>query len=146
MRYQAPDIENNICKRCNLERDTIEHCLYDCEHIQPFLNLLSNWIQQELAVFNFEMTMKSFLFGDIENHEINMGLEHILLEAKKFIFYEIKENNRNSELQFASFKNRIKNLISLERKIAANKNESNKFEQKWIICAPVFDDIINPDP
>ena len=93
LRYQAPDIDDNVCKRCNLERDTIEHCLYECEKIQPFLNLLTNWIKQ-LAIIEFEMTLKTFLFGDIGNTPINKGLEHILLEAKKFVFYDLKDKNK----------------------------------------------------
>ena len=44
-KYRAPGVENNHCKRCKIERDTIEHCLYECECIQDFLALLENWIK-----------------------------------------------------------------------------------------------------
>ena len=139
LRYQAPDVDNNICTRCQLERDTIEHSLFECDRIQSFLTRLTQWIQQELLIRDFELTMKNFLFGNIGRSKINKGLEHILLEAKKYIFYELGDQaNINAEFHMTAFVNRIKHLVMLERKIAENLNKMEKFEEKWECCETVF--------
>ena len=93
------------------------------------------------------MTMSSFLFGNVGGPNTNAGLEHILLEAKKFLFYDVREHrNLTANVQFQLFKHRVKYLIWLERKIAINTNRLEKFEQKWNLCETTFTDIFNPDP
>ena len=88
---------------------------------------------------DFELNIKNFIFGNIENSKINKGLEHIILEAKKYIFYELSDQeNINAELHLAAFKNRIRNLIALERKTAENSGNLGKFEEKWESCDTVF--------
>ena len=145
LRYQAPDIVNNICPRCDLERHDIEHCLFECDRIQVFLTLLTQWIQQDLLIRDFDLNLKTFLFGNIENSKTNKGLEHILIEAKKYIFYELAENkNINADLHMASFKNKIKNLIAIERKTAENRNNLENFLVKWECCEVAFN-ILDPD-
>ena len=83
------------------------------------------------------------MFGNVN---ISDGLEHILLEAKKFIFYQIKEQNiLETPLLFASFKNKIKNLIIIEKKVAESKSMLDQFEKKWDFCAITFFNFYVPD-
>ena len=90
--------------------------------------------------------MRSFIFGNIDNCNDSKGLEHILLEAKKFIFYNIKDPNRpNNQVLFLSFKKKIKNMIVIKQKIAIRKNKVEQFGKKWEFCTHLFLNILDFD-
>ena len=94
---------------------------------------------------DFELNLKTFLLGNIESSNTNKGLEHILIEAKKYIFYELADNkNINADLHMYSFKNRIKNLIAIERRTAENRNQLERFLVKWECCEVAFN-ILDPE-
>ena len=48
LRYQVDGIIDNVCKMCKLERCTIEHSIYECISLQPFLRLIQSIIKTEL--------------------------------------------------------------------------------------------------
>ena len=72
--------------------------------------------------------MKNYLFGF--QGDKYLGLNHILLESKKFIFYNWEENVRVEQL-LERFKRRIMHLIIKEKTIALGRNNFDTFRIKW---------------
>merc|ERR1712110_1036623 len=90
-RYRVPgmEIENNHCLMCEVERGTIEHCLFDCEMLQGFLDLVKEVVENS-ATDGHILSRRDIIFGCYENLPQNKGLNHFLLELKKFIFYNVQ--------------------------------------------------------
>ena len=105
LRYQVDGIIDNVCKMCKLERCTIEHSIYECISLQPFLRLIQSIIKTELN-YKINFCRKTFLFGKLNNIQKYTGLNHFLIETKKFIFYDL----RNSELLMQSLCLSVLNL------------------------------------
>ena len=75
-RYQVKDSE--ICSKCNLEPDTVGHCLWSCTLIVPYLEKVVNVLRTESNITE-DISMIPYIFG----FEDNQGLNHILIELKK---------------------------------------------------------------
>ena len=76
-KYKVEGVENNHCLKC-IERDTVEHCLYDCEKVQPFIVLLENWIKGKSEYKNINISRNLLIFGVLANYENHLALNHIL--------------------------------------------------------------------
>ena len=74
------------------------------------------------------ITMKQYLFGFQGNKFL--GLNHVLLELKKYIFYNFEENVRVIHL-FERFQRRIMHLIIKEKIIALKTESFESFRVKW---------------
>ena len=142
-KYKVPDIVNNQCKRCNLERDTIEHCLFDCEKIQPFLNLIKDLIQ---SVHGLTLNRESIIFGSYQFVTKNKGINHFLLELKKFIFYTLQDDFDNQPiLLLKRFLTRMRFLIVKEKEIAIRKDKFDSFAKKWKPFCNIIYNFYGPD-
>ena len=115
-KYKVEKVENNNCLKC-VERDTIEHCLYDYVELhQPFLVLLEQWIKGSSKYKNIKISRNLFIFGVLANYENHVALNHVLLEAKKLIFYNIRNSeNINANAKVELFETIIKNMIIKEK-------------------------------
>ena len=141
-RYRVPgmEIENNHCLMCKVERGTMEHCLFDCEMLQGFLDLVKAVVENS-ALDGHTLSRRDIIFGRYENLLQNKGLNHFLLELKKFIFYNVQKDYRSPpELLLRRLLSRIKLLIIKEKQIAIFAKRLDSFEEKW---APFCDTIYN---
>ena len=141
-RYRVPgmEIENNHCLMCKVERGTMEHCLFDCEMLQGFLDLVKAVVENS-ALDGHTLSRRDIIFGRYENLLQNKGLNHFLLELKKFIFYNVQKDYRSPpELLLRRLLSRIKLLIIKEKQIAIAAKRFDTFEEKW---APFCDTVYN---
>ena len=79
-RYQVKDSE--ICSKCNLEPNTVGHCLWSCTQIVPYLEKVVNVLRTESNITE-DISMIPYLFGFEDNEVLN----NILIELKKEQFY-----------------------------------------------------------
>ena len=86
-RYQVKD--TNICEKCDLEFDSIDHSLYSCSQIVPVLSNFFQFLKKECNI-SVEFDMVQYLLGYSGNE--NFGLNQVLLELKKAIFYSWGNN------------------------------------------------------
>ena len=85
--------------------------------------------------------MEMYIFG-FQGHAF-LGLNHILLEFKKHIFYNLEENVRVATF-FESFRRKIMHLIVKEKQIAMIGNNFESFSKKWENYTEFFD-FFGPD-
>ena len=95
-RYKV--LNSNICEKCNIEVDTVLHSIWSCDAIVPYIDKVCKFLEKECNIGESNLlTVKSYLFGGK-----NIGLNHILLELKKEIFY-IKDFNNWSDISFCEY-------------------------------------------
>ena len=85
--------------------------------------------------------MKNYLFG-FQGNKFS-GLNHVLLELKKFIFYNWEENVRVEQL-FERFKRRIMHMLIKEKNIALSVDKFDTFMIKWEKFTEIYD-FLGPD-
>ena len=155
--YRYKVLDSNKCTKCEDEEvDTIIHCLWDCSRIQQFLTRvlenITTWNDREENI-----TMEEYLFG-VSCTECD-GINHYLLEAKMFIFYnwiverETAENaenrvdNEETESKMTRFHCIVRRVIKTEKHIALGSHCPKKLEnfyQKWGNFGEVYQ-IYGPD-
>ena len=59
------EIENNHCLMCKVERGTMEHCLFDCEMLQGFLDLVKTVVENS-ALDGHTLSRRDIIFGRYE--------------------------------------------------------------------------------
>ena len=85
--------------------------------------------------------MVKYIFG-IQGQEF-LGLNHILLELKKEIFYNWRENV-GVDAFLESFKLKIKHLMIKEKQIAISGTDFESFVEKWKNYCEIYD-FFGPD-
>ena len=113
-----------------MERATIIHVLWDCQIVSEFIGIVFNFLNTECDIkINQDNSFRDFLFGFMGNKR---GLNHVLLELKIFIFYQIHSTIiPNLELLKERFFQKVRNTIKLEKKIAIGLSRWDDFEEKW---------------
>ena len=80
-RYRV--VDSDLCIRCNdAVSDTIQHCLWECQLVVPFVDKIVNFLNQQCQIQE-TISIEKYLFGFSKNAALNQ----ILLELKKMIFY-----------------------------------------------------------
>ena len=121
-RYRVRD--SDLCSRCLVEIDTVLHSTWLCERIAPFISYVVVFLKLKCSV---GVDMRNYLFG-FQGNKFS-GLNHILLESKKFMFYNWDENVRVEQL-FERFKRKVMHLIIKEKNIALSGNRFETFMNK----------------
>ena len=80
--------------------------------------------------------MKQYMFG-FQGTKF-LGLNHILLELKKYIFYNFEENVGVVQL-FERFNRRIMHLIIKEKMLALSAGNYEIFKAKWENFTEIYD-------
>ena len=81
-RYQIK--ESELCSRCLLCADTIYHNLWQCSRLTPYLTACFDFLTVECNLVDI-INAENFLFGFIGSKR--EGINHVLLELKKHVFY-----------------------------------------------------------
>ena len=144
-KYRVPDILDNQCVMCKEERDTIEHCLVDCEKIQGFLNLVRD-VVIESTEDGLVINREHLIFGIYDNLTENKGLNHFLIELKKFIFYTVrKDYNTTPDALLKRFLAKLRFIIIKEKQNAIIRNNYGKFSDKWFLFCDTVYNFNGPD-
>ena len=137
-RYRVRD--SDLCSRCLMEIDTVLHSTWSCDRIAPFISHLVVFLKTKCTV-GVDIDMRNYLFG-FQGNKFS-GLNHILLESKKFMFYNWEENVRVEQL-FERFKRKVMHLIIKEKNIALSGDRFETFMNKWENFTEFYD-FLGPD-
>ena len=106
---------------------------------------MENFIKIELN-YKIIFCRKTFLFGVLSNLHKFAGLNHFLIETKKFIFYDLRNSETfDAEFMFELFKTKLKYIIIKEKAIAMQRGKFDSFCEKWFNFAPIYN-FYGPDP
>ena len=119
----------------------IIHSLYSCPQLTPFLSKVFSFLTHECRV-NISITEAEYILG--YDSTDNEGLNRFLLELKQFIFYNYLPD-KNLNIQFNSFINRIRNLILKEKRYYSSQNKMDYFFDKWHNFSEIYI-LYGPDP
>ena len=129
----------DICPRCHTVQDTVLHNLWLCPRIVPYLVKVIRFLRFDCNIKEI-ITPKSYLFG----FRNSAGLNHILLEFKKELFY-----NWDSRLAAGvfceQFISKIRRIIIKEKHIATENGRTEKFTKKWTSFLAIYN-FHGPDP
>ena len=127
-RYRV--LDNDRCVKCqDEEQDTIVHCLWDCPSIQQFLSQILRNIVNWTGI---EVGMTEYLFGNPGKD--NTGVNHYLLQAKMFLFYEWSmEGHRDEPVhdKITRFHCKVRKTIIVEKDFAIKNSKWETFLEKW---------------
>jgi hypothetical protein len=80
-------VDTNVCNFCKIEKDTIFHYLWECEHVQNFWHELVNCMKENCTNCDrLELNPTLVLFGNDGKTVTDLGFRHIMLAAKFFIY------------------------------------------------------------
>ena len=82
------------------------------------------------------ITVESYLFGFVGSRRD--GLNHILLELKKYIFYNLRENMVVSAF-CEHFQTTLRALMIKEKTNALSSNKMGTFNEKWKNYTSIYD-------
>ena len=137
-RYRASDSE--MCSRCHYEKDTVLHSTWLCSLIVPYIVHVVQFLKAKCKI-GVDINMIEYIFGF--QGSAYLGLNHILLELKKEIFYNWKENV-GVVIFLDHFKQKIMHLMIKEKQIAISGNKFEMFAQKWQNYCEIYD-FMGPD-
>ncbi len=120
---------NEKCTFCNVESETIEHLLYDCQCCHLIWNRLINLIFLHTGI-QLDCTKINVLFGiPLEgNFPVKQAINTCLVIAKQYI-YACRCLNKMPNFQ--ELIERIKGYRLIEYKIALKHDKIDKHNRKW---------------
>ncbi len=120
---------NDKCTFCNIEIETIEHLLYECQSCQLIWQRLFNLITQQTG-FNINLTKTNVILGVPlgGNFPVKQAINTCLVIAKQYIYACrcLKKIPSYNELM-----ERIKTYKLIEYKIALKNDKIVKHNRKW---------------
>ncbi len=120
---------NKKCTFCNIDTETIEHILYECQCCQLIWERLFNLVSQKTGL-NIVSTKANVFFGiPLENNvPVKQAINTCLIISKQYI-YACRCLNKIPN--FHELLERIKFYQLIEYKIASKKDKVNKHNRKW---------------
>ena len=135
-RYQV--LDSDICSKCQAEQDTVLHRLWLCPLIVPHVAKIIQFLKIDCKVKE-NILLEPYIFG----FKVNMGLNHILLELKKEIFY-----NWNGNVGVVTFCERfitkMRNIMVKEKQIMISKDLFEDYFDEWKEFMEIYD-FLGPD-
>ena len=123
--------DSDICPLCNYESQSLLHMLFTCNISYTFWNLFTRWLPKTFQE-HINLSESVILYGWHKKSNNWPALNYALIIAKYHIFCT---SVCNGILNFESFLLRLKNKISVMRKLAVANNKLEQFLKSW---APVF--------
>ena len=132
-RYLIADSE--LCTRCLECADTVYHNMWQCSRLTLYFTTCFEFLRSDCNLVD-TITAENYLFGFMGLRK--EGINHILLELKKHIFY-----NWCAEIGVDAFceqlKSKVKTIIIKEKAIALNNNRLTLFSEKWEQFTAIYD-------
>jgi exonuclease III len=119
--------QTDCCPRCGMT-ETSKHLLWECQHVREIWSLY-NKIMTEGKVNTYE-----------EIFQINNSHSSIMIKMKTI--QELIQIDRPKNWNMIIFKEKIQNLVNIERYIALNNGTITKFNNRWKNVSHLFE-IIN---
>ena len=133
-RYRVKD--SNACTRCLLDTiDTVVHSTWSCPRVSPYIMHIIQYLKIEGRI-GVDINFKNYIFGFPGQDKL--GLNQILLQLKKEIFYNWEENVTIVAF-FDIFISKVKKLMIKEKHVALSKNSFYKFQDKWKDFCIIYD-------
>jgi hypothetical protein len=114
-------VEDDKCLRCG-KQETTFHLLWECEHVQKiwsfFNKLMSNINNISESINNYSDIFKS-----------NKEAATTIIKIK--IIQELIQIERPMNWNWDTFKEKIVEIIKIEKYNAVGANKLDKFESKW---------------
>ena len=130
-------VDDDLCDRCKEESDSIIHNLWDCFKIVPILSEIIKLVK-DCTNLREDISMRQYLFGLCEAND--EGTNHVLLEAKMFLFYNLKDNiNESVESSVNRFLGVVRNVMIKEKALARNAIRYSRYEEKWKLFTNIYD-------
>ena len=124
--YKIGKVESPLCCMCNTQIETLVHLFVECEKIKTFWEKTSELIHPYGID---EINTTEIILGILTNERTNNMTNHIILEAKYYIYVCKLEKIMPN---FARFIKRLKITENIERQIASRSEKNRKaHEYKW---------------
>ena len=135
-RYLIKD--SDICSKCLIEKDTVLHNLWLCPCLVPYVTNVIKFLKNTCNVKD-DIALVTYFFG----FQNNVGLNHILIELKKEIFYNWNINV-SVNVFCERFLAKLRNIIIKEKKVMFKNDSYDLFYTKWINFRDIYD-FLGPD-
>jgi exonuclease III len=122
-------MNTNVCSFCNVEKDTIFHYLWECNHVQSFWNELVNYMKENCTNCDrLQLNAILVLFGNDNKTTTDTGFRHILLAAKFFV-YKCRINKIKPIVQM--FLQELSIIYKTDQYVYNVNMKYNEFVKKW---------------
>ena len=118
--------DSPLCTFCNTETETLEHLLVDCDKVVSIWRDIIENLLQPFGVTN--LTKSEIILGCITLAQQNSIINHIILEAKYYIY--VCKLEKCIPL-YNRFKNRLRITENIEKQIAIKAKKVQKHTHKW---------------
>ena len=118
-------VDSDLCSKCLLEQDTVLHSLWSCTLKVPHVVKVLQFLRRDCYVKE-NITLQLYIFGVKDN----LGLNHIILELKKEVFYNWCAGV--GEVTFCErFISKMRRIMIKEKQIMLEKDNFEKYFEKW---------------
>ena len=129
-------VDSNKCNFCLSEKDTIQHYLWECVHVQVFWNDFVQFLKEKcIHCERLNLNPTLVLLGNDKKTKTDACLNDILLNAKFFI-YKCKLK-KNVKPNMHVFVNDIKLMYKIDKYVYYGNMQMEKFHRKWLLYANI---------
>ena len=130
-RYQVRD--SDLCCKCLAVPDTVTHRMWSCPLIVPYLAKVQNFLKFDCQVVE-DISLVPYLFG----FNNNSGLNHVLLEFKKHLFYDWNESV-GVDTFCERFVSKVRKFMIKEKQFILTNDQFRQFSNKWDGFKAIYD-------
>ena len=123
--YKIKLIGDPKCTFCNKTDETIEHLLWECEHVKSFLNETISWLIQHGIYIT--LNEKSFIFGIDPNQKSDIN-KLVLIEIKYYIYYA---RCSKSNMNLTVLQHRLELLYQTYKYSSISTGKYEHFRTNW---------------
>lgn len=122
-------LASNLCNFCKVERDTIYHYVWHCEHAQAFWVDFENYLRDKCHnCSRLKLNSTIVLFGYDDNIKTDAGFDHILLIAK---FYVYKCRIANTRPRLPVYLQELAYAHQVDKYVHRITMRQDQYIQKW---------------
>ena len=126
--------QDDNCRLCNDEKETIIHLFCRCPIVQSLWENLSNWILNKLEI-RIDIDNPTQILGCFQMNFNHIPLNSLILVTKSYIFWCAKKS-RNPDI--FGLQKRIKQMYYEQKAIASKNFTQDKFQKQWNHWASLF--------
>ena len=127
-------VDSPMCNFCDVEEESLEHLLFTCKVTDLFWKEVLSWLIRNVKE-GFELSLSDVLFGKFDIQNDFLVVNHILLEAKFFIYCC---KLRKTIPLIDVFKVKLRATHDLEHFIAKENGNLLKHLAKWESFSFIF--------
>ena len=130
-------VDSNKCNFCLTEKDTIQHYLWECVHVQVFWNDFVQFLKEKcIHCDRLNLNPTLVLLGNDKKTKTDACFNDILLNAKFFI-YKCRLNNVKPNMHvFVNID--IKLMYKIDKYVYYRNMQMEKFHKKWMLYSGII--------